>query len=173
MRKGYTCINLAFLYKIVILSCGMDNEHYSRWDAHFEESNQDGFKEEVKNWLRSNKDEIKRLCEAEGISVISSSPYGMLAGLMKISLSSINNWMSLKAQKPIPDERVKEIRRIMAEVKQDRSGAASASPSAAASRDEFVQLLKSRLTFEAIGKFYTEAERAGMSLDAYLGSLLK
>lgn len=151
----------------------MDDERYSRWNACFEESNQEGFKEEVKDWLRANKSEIKRLCEAEGISTVSSSPYGMLAALMKISLSSINNWMSLKAQKQIPEERVKEIRRIMAEVKQDRSGAASASPSAAASKDEFVQLLKSRLTFEAIGKFYTEAEKEGMSLDAYLNSLLK
>ena len=151
----------------------MDNDRYSRWDAYFEASNQDGFKEEVKNWLRANKDEIKRLCEAKGGCTASTSPYGMLAALMKISLSSINNWMSLKAQKPIPDERVKEIRRIMAEVKQGCSEVAPVSPSSAVSKDEFVQLLKSRLTYEAIGKFYTEAERAGMSLDAYLGSLLK
>ena len=150
----------------------MDDDRYSQWDAYFEESNQEGFKEEVKKWLRSNKSAIKRLCEAEGHSVTTSSPYGMLAALMKISLSSINNWMSLKAQKQIPDERVKEIRRIMAEVEQG-SLAAAATPSASASKDEFVQLLKSKLTFEAIGKFYTESEKAGMTLDEYLGSLLK
>lgn len=151
----------------------MDDDRYSRWDAYFEESNQDGFKEEVKTWLRANKSAIKKMCEAEGYRVASSSPYGMLAALMKISLSSINNWMSLKAQKQIPDERVKEIRRIMAEVEQVSLGSAPATTSASASKDEFVQLLKSKLSFEAIGKFYTEAETAGMSLDEYLSSLLK
>lgn len=152
----------------------MEENRYSEYDF-FEENNQQDFKEEVKQWVRSRKGEILQLCKARNLECESTSPYGMLAKLMGINISSINNWMSLKARKMIPENRVEEIRRIMREV----AGLVEAGQSsdtktpAEDDRSAFVQQLKERLNYEAIGRFYMEAEKAGMSLDSYLQSLLK
>ena len=169
----------------------MEDNRYEGWGDVFGETNQQAskkanqqeFKKEVKKWLREHKSEIISLCESrkqspckeKNLECKSCSPYGMLACLMGISISSINNWMSAKAQKLIPENRVEKIERIMREVAGlagvDLEG--DAEPLSGAGRGEFVQILKTRLSHESIGRFYMEAEKAGMSLDAYLQSLLR
>ena len=158
------------------LGARMEENRYKEWDAIFAESNQRDFKEELKQWLREHKGDLMRLCKERKINCVHKSPYGMLSELMDISVSSINNWMSLKAQKLIPEERVVAIRKIMAEVSHMASmqePASDAQLSAEEDKEAFVQSLKEKLSYEAIGRFYMEADKAGMSLDAYLLSLLK
>lgn len=152
----------------------MEDERYKEWDALF--SNQREFKEELKQWLRKYKEDVQRYCKEKAIECEHHSAYKMLSELMGVSISSINNWMSLSAEKQIPEERIEQIRQIQAEVSHLASMPAAAPGeqiAAEESREDFVQRLKDRLSYEAVGRFYMEAEKAGMTLDAYLLSLLK
>lgn len=159
----------------------MKDERYKDWLEHFTESDQQSFKESVKQWLRSRKEEIKNYGLATGaITSQDVAPYAMLAQLLNVSLSSINNWMSLKGRKPIPEDRVNDIKRLMDEVALRK--VIDVAPQATSgvdgdacelSDEQLIATFKCRLSDAAIGKFYREAEESNMSLDVYLRSLLK
>lgn len=168
-------LKLAFLYSNATMTVIMDDENYKRWAAYFPESVQQNFKDELKNWLRMRKSDLQRYCKEFGVNSAATSAYGMLAELMGISQSSINNWLSQKAQKQIPEDRVKEIEALQAKVEAfcQRAAAPEGSSMPAESREEFVKQLEARLCDEAIGKFYKEAKKADMTLDEYLLSLLR
>lgn len=149
---------------------------YEEWDSYFTMSNQQNFKDEVKQWLKKHKEHIKGYFRSIGRKCESTSPYGMLAEWMGLkSQSSINNWMSERAQKQIPDKQVNKIREFMAVIEQykDSESLEAGATHSEMTGEEIVMLFKERLTFEAIGRFYTEAEQAGKSLDDYLRSMLK
>ncbi len=155
---------------------GMEENRYQEWDEIFEESNQHDFKEELKQWLREHKEDMKTYCDAHSMEFTHKSPYGLLAALMGVNISSINNWMSQAAEKQIPSKRVEDIKSIMRDVSQYadmQQLTEDKQASAAEDKAAFVQLLKEKLSYEAIGRFYTEADKAGMALDDYLLSLLK
>lgn len=153
----------------------MDDDSFKRWAHYFPESVQQNFKDELKNWLRTRKSDLQRYCRELGVENAATSAYGMLAELMGISQSSINNWLSQKAQKQIPEDRVEEIEAIRAKVEAfcQPPAAAERDPMLAESKEAFAKHLKTRLSYEAKGKFYEEAESMGMTLDEYLLSLLR
>ena len=158
------------------MRAGMEENRYQKWDEIFEESNQQDFKEELKQWVREHKDDMKTFCDAHSIEFTHKSPYGLLAALMGVNISSINNWMSQAAEKQIPSKRVENIKSIMREVSQfaeNRQLTEDRQTSATEDKKALVQLLKEKLSYEAIGRFYTEADKAGMTLEDYLLSLLK
>ena len=76
----------------------------------------------------------------------------------------------------MPSKRVENIKSIMREVSQfaeNRQLTEDRQTSATEDKKAFMQLLKEKLSYEAVGRFYTEADKAGMTLEDYLLSLLK
>ena len=170
------CSFLQFFFAAARMRAGMEENRYQKWDEIFEESNQQDFKEELKQWVREHKDDMKTFCDAHSMEFTHKSPYGLLAALMGVNISSINNWMSQAAEKQIPSKRVENIKSIMREVSQfaeNRQIAEAGQTSATEDKEAFVQLLKEKLSYEAVGRFYTEADKAGMTLEDYLFNLLK
>lgn len=61
----------------------------------------------------------------------------------------------------------------LADISKELSDGGTVRATGKLSSEQLVAVLKSRLADTAVGKFYREAEEAGMALETYLGSLLK
>lgn len=147
-------------------------------------SDQESFKENVKRWLRKRKNELREYAiRHNGCSAAIRAPYSILANLLGVSLSSVNNWLYSKGQKAIPEERVKVIEELMKAVpyedteegqesfaEEDKKGCNFITD---VDITNLVSAIKKNLTDAAFRKFYTEAEALGMTLDDYLRNLFK
>lgn len=144
---------------------------------------------ELRQWLRLNKGVLKEFCarndvrDMNGNVVTNGSAYRMLAGALGVSLIRLYSWIS---QKVVPVEYMQRIKDLIQRAEAG-SGATAASgeeivagksdtvgfPCENADKAEVVEFIKSRLNYEGIGILYTKAAERGVSLEAFIDSLLK
>lgn len=147
------------------------------------------FVTDLRQWLRLNKGALKEFCarndvrDMNGSEVTNGSAYRMLAGALGVSLIRLYSWIS---QKVVPAEYMQRIKELMQRAEAG-AGAEAASgeeivegesdtaglPGEDADKSEVVEFIKSRLNYEGIGILYTEAASRGVSLEAFIESLLK